>query len=749
MKKFVFNQNIVKIISTIIIAIVIIIINLILTNRILNKVRNQSEELYKTSCKNIAEGYSNSITCKLNEYISNLDFFIDEKLFSNATNEEIHSYLIEKSNKKPVAFLNIFYADKNGNAFIDNGLTTTVSDRDYFNNIMHNGKKIDLDNPVISKTTGKMIIHISKPVYDSFHNVKGIISASITLTSLQEFFATIKNDDFVRVFLIDKEGRFIIHPDESYFMKSYTPINKEFYDFSSEKIALEGPGFFRSESTEGKEVDITLCRIEKTSWLIGVSVPEEQVNIIYNEQKKFRILLLFFTSLAIILLSIIELIFINSINYREHVETIYDSLTNLWTRQKFEKEVDRIIKHSPKDKFMLIESDIKNFKYINQTYGNQKADELIIFYSKLLQESVKDFKGIVSRSYSDHFYILIRIYSIYRAKKAFLDQLETLNKEINKFEITFIPKFGITFLKPNIDYNQISIKNLIGQASFTKSLLEENTFSQYGIYSSILLDKIKEERYIENHMNLALENEDFFIMYQPIMDIQSDKIIGAKPVIKWKDSEHGLINEDTFMPIFKRNGFISNLEFFVYKKVFNFLQNQINEKSSLVPILLTVSKIDLNYVDFMNKFSKLFLQYSIVPELIEIDLPEQVIFNQPQTNDLINFFHKLNIQIAVSDSSSCDFSLKTLHSKEIDVIKFNKNFIKIFESNDFDKSSLEFINYFLTECKNLKKRTIFTGIDNQSQDEILRELNCDYAQGDYYSRPLSESDFIQFIKLKF
>ncbi|NLC91909.1 MAG: GGDEF domain-containing protein [Treponema sp.] len=473
------------------------------------------------------------------------------------------------------------------------------------------------------------------------------------------------------------------------------------------------------------------------------------MNIIYNEQKKFRILLLFFTSLAIILLSIIELIFINSINYREHVETIYDSLTNLWTRQKFEKEVDRIIKHSPKDKFMLIESDIKNFKYINQTYGNQKADELIIFYSKLLQESVKDFKGIVSRGYSDHFYILIRIYSIYRAKKAFLDQLETLNKEINKFEITFIPKFGITFLKPNIDYNQISIKNLIGQASFTKSLLEENTFSQYGIYSSILLDKIKEERYIENHMNLALENEDFFIMYQPIMDIQSDKIIGAKPVIKWKDPEHGLINEDIFMPIFKRNGFISNLEFFVYKKVFNFLQNQINEKSSLVPILLTVSKIDLNYVDFMNKFSKLFLQYSIVPELIEIDLPEQVIFNQPQTNDLINFFHKLNIQIAVSDSSSCDFSLKTLHSKEIDVIKFNKNFIKIFESNDFDKSSLEFINYFLTECKNLKKRTIFTGIDNQSQDEILRELNCDYAQGDYYSRPLSESDFIQFIKLKF
>ncbi len=592
-----------------------------------------------------------------------------------------------------------------------------------------------------------MIIHVSKPIYDSLHQIKGLISASVTLSSLQQFFSTIELNEFARVFLIDRKGRFIIHPDETYFMKSYTPENPKYISFSSENLALKGQGFYRSESTDKEIVDITLCMVEKTSWLVGVSIPEEQVRTIYQEQKSFRLILLSITLIAIIILSITELIVFNSLNYREHVETIYDSLTNLWTRQKFEKEADKIIKHSPKDKFMFIESDIKNFKYINQTYGNNKADELIIYYSKLLQESIRDFKGIVSRGYSDHFYIMIRISSVHRAKEAFLAHLENLNKEISNYEIAFLPKFGIAFLKPTIDYNQISIKDLMGQASFAKSMLEENASSQYGVYSSDLIDKIKEERYIENHMYQALENGDFFVMYQPIMDIQADKIVGAKAIIKWKDSKLGILNEDRFIPIFERNGFINNLDFYVYKKIFTFLQNQISSNSSVVPISFSVSKLHLNPEEFMNSFSSLLSQFSIMPELLEVELPEQITTTQTKSNELIDFFQKLNIQVSVANSNN--FSLKILHSKQIDVVKFDNQFIKIFESPDFDKSSLKFIQYFLDECRNLKKRSVFTDINTQTQDEILRELNCDYAQGDYYSRPLTESDFVQFIKLKF
>ena len=96
---------------------------------------------------------------------------------------------------------------------------------------------------------------------------------------------------------------------------------------------------------------------------------------------------------------------------------------------------------------------------------------------------------------------------------------------------------------------------------------------QYAIYNSRLIKKINEEQFIEQHMDQALKNKEFFVMYQPKMSLDNDKIVGAEALVRWNSPELGLLSPDKFIPLFERNGFITTLDFYVYEEVFKFMDS--------------------------------------------------------------------------------------------------------------------------------------------------------------------------------
>jgi EAL domain-containing protein (putative c-di-GMP-specific phosphodiesterase class I) len=332
---------------------------------------------------------------------------------------------------------------------------------------------------------------------------------------------------------------------------------------------------------------------------------------------------------------------------------------------------------------------------------------------------------------------------------AFKDIVDEFSNEIKNYEIPFFPKFGLSFHMPGDKTKTNTVQTLIGQASFAKSTIKDNLLTQYSIYNSRLLDKINEERFIESHMQQALDSHEFFVMYQPKISLSDDKIVGAEALVRWNSPQFGLLTPDKFIPLFERNGFITKLDFYVYEEVFKFIQTNLSKGEKLIPISVNMSRNHNRPDKFMHDFMEIFNKYSISPNLVQLEILERSVMDNSTLQDITEKLHKEGFTVAMDDFGSGESSLNMLTKIPVDVLKFDREFLNSSTDDNgyIDKKAEKFIHILIDLSKNLEKQTVFEGVETQAQRDFLRSIECDQAQGFFYSKPLSEQDFVQFIKM--
>ncbi|MCR4735813.1 MAG: GGDEF domain-containing phosphodiesterase [Treponema sp.] len=492
-----------------------------------------------------------------------------------------------------------------------------------------------------------------------------------------------------------------------------------------------------------------ICRrqIRDTNCTIYLVYSQPVLNQLLPIRTSHSFLIISLTIIFIIILLSMENLIMDIFQKNQMIASVYDPLTNLWTRQKFESEAGKELKRNRQGKFILIETDIRGFKFINQNYGEEAADKLLQYYAKKLSEKTQKYKALIGHGFADHFYILLKISSVHTAMIVFKEQLSILNQEIKDYEIPFFPKFGISFFMGKTREKEATIQNLIGQASFAKSTIKDTALNQYSIYNSKLLKRINEERYIESHSETALENNEFFVMYQPKVLLNSEKIGGAEALVRWNNPEMGIMNPDQFIPLFEKNGFIKKLDFYVYEQVFKFIQKQIDSGGNIVPISVNMSRNHDKPEKFLHDFMQMFNKYSIPKNLIEIEILERSVMNNNTLREFTDLLHKEGFTVAMDDFGSGESSLNMLTKIPVDVLKFDRTFLSssTTENGNLDPSSADFIKILVDLSKNLKKHTIFEGVETQGQRDFLKSINCDQVQGYFYSKPLFEQEFINFL----
>lgn len=456
------------------------------------------------------------------------------------------------------------------------------------------------------------------------------------------------------------------------------------------------------------------------------------------------------TYLAIILsLSFIEMKIMEIFQKRQMFPIYFDPLTNLWTRQHFEEEATKQLKANPKVKFMLIEADIRGFKFINQTYGEEAADKLIVYYSKIINHFAEKFHGIIGRGFADRFYILLKVSSVQNAMNEFKTNMVLCEEMTAKSEIPFFPKFGIAFLLPDNKKRDITIQGLIGQASFAKSAIKEDAITAYSVYNSRLQERINEEHHIEEKMQQALENGEFFVVYQPKISLNDDKVCGAEALVRWNNPTEGFMTPDKFIPLFERNGFIKKLDFYVYEQVFKLLEKQIANGEKVVPISVNMSRNHNKAEKFIHDFLELFNKYKVPPEYIQLEIIERSFMDSNTLGEITKRLHKEGFSVAMDDFGSGESSLNMLTSIPVDVLKFDRVFLQssMNEDGTMNEKSAEFIQILINLSKNLDKQSVFEGVETKEQRDFLKSINCDMIQGYFYSKPLAEKDFLEFLKM--
>ena len=455
------------------------------------------------------------------------------------------------------------------------------------------------------------------------------------------------------------------------------------------------------------------------------------------------------TYLAIILfLSFIEMKIMEIFQKRQMFPIYFDPLTNLWTRQHFEEEATKQLKANPKVKFMLIAADIRGFKFINQTYGEEAGDKLIVYYSKIINHFAEKFHGIIGRGYADRFYILLKVSSVQNAMNEFKTSMVLCEEMTAKSEIPFFPKFGIAFLLPDNKKRDITIQGLIGQASFAKSAIKDDAITAYSVYNSRLQERINEEHHIEEKMQQALENGEFFVVYQPKISLNDDKVCGAEALVRWNNPKEGFMTPDRFIPLFERNGFIKKLDFYVYEQVFKLLEKQIANGEKIVPISVNMSRNHNKAEKFIHDFLELFNKYKVPPEYIQLEIIERSFMDSNTLGEITKRLHKEGFSVAMDDFGSGESSLNMLTSIPVDVLKFDRVFLQssMNEDGTMNEKSAEFIQILINLSKNLDKQSVFEGVETKEQRDFLKSINCDMIQGYFYSKPLVEKDFLEFLK---
>lgn len=751
MNKYIINPNKAKVISSFLITTIIFVLLSFLLKAVMTSTLEGTHQQYIETCQNISTSYAYAVNNTLNHYKVLLNCFYIPDSYENASPKEIQSTLIKLlafNRKAAPDFLDVFYVDKKGMGYSQTGKIIDVTDRDYYSAIFDWSNTFFTSTPVRSRLNDNPVIVIAQAIKNQNDVTTGALCASIRLASLSENFNNVELSKIGQLIILDEKGRFIVHPEEAWLYKTFDPGIYGVYNRNTSTLVDMKDGDYETVDVNGEPIRLFCSKVDFANWTLCLKVPLAQENeLLHKTEKKIGIIMLCVFAI-IIFLVILEYLVLNTFQKHQLIATIYDPLTNIWTRQHFENESNKWVKRNPHSKFMLIDCDIRGFKFVNQNHGEDIANKMLIRFSKILNKYTMQQHGHIGRGFADRFYILVKVPSVHKAMNTFKNIIPLINDEIKKFDLPFFPKYGITFLMPEVKRKSNTIQTLIGQASFAKNTNKDNMMIQYSIYNSRLIKRIVEEQFIEQHMYQALTNNEFFVMYQPKISLETEKIVGAEALVRWNCPELGILQPSKFISLFERNGFITTLDFYVYEQVFKFMEKNISNGIQIVPISVNMSRNHSKPDKFMHHFLEIYKKYNIPASFIQIEILERSFMDSNTLKEITNDLHKEGFTVAMDDFGSGESSLNMLTKIPVDVLKLDRDFLQssTTETGEIDPKSAGFIEILIKLSKQLNKETVFEGVETRQQKDFLKSIQCDQAQGFFYSKPLTEEEFIDFIK---
>ncbi len=744
-KKFYVSAGIERFFSFLASVILIIVLNIVFTNTLFEKINANEEINYIEKCDDLAEDYASSIESGLLNLESRLDLFYAKIAYKDISPEEISKFLKDEAANIRPPFSMVVYADKNGNSWNSAGKYYDINDRNYFQMIISGKKTFYVSNIIESKYDSTPSIVLARPVYDSNHNISGMLFGTCRIEDLQNFFMNIKITRGKKFVIADNQNRFITHYDRRWVNWTYRPwkCDEKIFNTTDKRYVVK-----ETYSADGEKIYRFVKNIPSTTWLISMTVTEKEFYENINDRNQYQNMIMFMIIAALLVALFLEFWVHSVLEKKQLLVSHIDPITHLPTRTFFEHKASRLLKKSSSSKFIMIECDIRGFKFINKTYGEERANKILYEFSKILAESIPRRTSLFCRGYADNFYYFGKINSVHRTMKYFKQKVAQMNEVIKKLEIPFSPKFGIVFHLPKKNTDAPTIQKLISHANFAKSEIKDNSLQQFALYKEKTMDHLSMINKIENHMEKALVNGEFFVMYQPKVDLNTDKVVGAEALVRWQSPELGFMPPNTFIPIFERNNFVIKLDFYVYEQVFAFIRKCLDEGKPVVPVSVNMARNHNKPDSFVYSFTTLLKKYDIPPHLIEIELLERSCMDKNILREITLMLQNEGFKVAMDDFGSGESSLNMLSSIPVNILKFDRSFLFASDSKEghLDENSENFIKTLVNLGKNMKKETVFEGVETEEQRNFLRTIKCDKVQGYFYSKPLRENDYIDFLK---
>ena len=414
---------------------------------------------------------------------------------------------------------------------------------------------------------------------------------------------------------------------------------------------------------------------------------------------------------------------------------INDQLTGLYNKRTFYVTARAMINRSPDDNFHLILTDIDNFKLINQKHGEKVGDDLLKYIGKNLLK-MNNQNCIFARYSGDQFVGLIKEQSGEALDmNSFIGAIDTMYRDAP------IDTFGVKYgVYCNVD-RELSVQCMCDKALIAVESIKHQYNDMIAYYDDDMERELKKHEQIISGMRKALDNDEFKVYYQPKYDIGTERVIGAEALVRWDHPEYGLMTPDQFISIFENSGFIANMDEYIWDRTCQLVEAWKHQGIDVPPISINVSRRELLNDEFLDVVNAQFEKYDIEPSDFHMEITESVYIETPEMiMDKVEKIRDMGIKVELDDFGSGFSSLSLFSKIPIDIVKIDRAFVR-----DIDNQA-DIIESIIMLAHRMDCHTIAEGVEEPNQLQVLRELDCDYVQGYYYSKPLPADEFLEYIK---
>lgn len=420
----------------------------------------------------------------------------------------------------------------------------------------------------------------------------------------------------------------------------------------------------------------------------------------------------------------------------------FDALTDLPNRTLLNDHLDLSIAVARRSQtqFAILFLDLDRFKNINDSLGHHAGDLLLQLVSERLKSCAREM-DTVARLGGDEFVILLSSISepndAARVAQKVVDAI-AVPFMLDGNEVNIGTSIGIGIYPDNGQDRPTLIKNADAAMYHAK----ESGRNNFQFFSSAMNDKAFERLSLENDLRRALKREEFFLHYQPQLDILTGKIIGIEALIRWRHPEKGLVPPNNFIPLAEKCGLIVSIGEWVLRTVC--AQNMAWQKEGLPPILtaVNISAQQFKQQNFKESLVKILDDTGLPPNFLELEITESAIMeNAGSVLGTLHSLKEIGLHLSIDDFGTGYSSLSYLKHFPIDKLKIDRSFVQDITE---DSSNNAIIETIINMGHNLKLRVIAEGVETAEQLATLQKLQCDEIQGYYFSRPLSPEDFVAF-----
>jgi len=380
--------------------------------------------------------------------------------------------------------------------------------------------------------------------------------------------------------------------------------------------------------------------------------------------------------------------------------------------------------------------DLDHFKEINDNYGHNFGDELLIQITERLAGSVRS-EDTVGRYAGDEFVILLDDIDDEHHISILAQKLvDVLNQDFNIFgkKLRISASIGVSFYPTDA----ISSNELIRNADIAMYRAKEMGKNTYQFYSSDLSAKIFERLTLESHLRNAIEKKEFVLYYQPQVDTRSKKITAVEALIRWQHPYMGLVAPNNFIGLLEETGLIESVGSWIIHTACQQLKHWHDMGIEYLHMSVNLSSRQFNNPDLFNDIHEVIRNTRVNPEFLEFEITESMLMRK--TSSIVTSLEslsKLGIHFAIDDFGTGYSSLSYLRRFPIDTIKIDQSFIRDIPENEDDAAITQAI---IGLAKSLSLNVIAEGVENEKQLAFLKQHECNYIQGYYYSPPLQAGE---------